>query len=119
MAAFLGAAFLTAFLAAVLAGALAAVLVAVLPAAFLAAAPGRPGLSPRGSNSKPTLPSGWRTRKALNLRLVRLETKPSSKSVRPAVNSFSICSREISCCRITLPERKSQLFCRPTNFSHT
>ncbi|MOA55249.1 hypothetical protein D3C78_1790080 [compost metagenome] len=55
----------------------------------------------------------------MNLRFVRLETKPSSRSVRPSAKSFSICSREISCCRMTLPERKSQLFSGPTDFSQT
>src|SRR5690606_29551347 len=105
-AVFLAAAFFTAVF-------LAAALVAVFLAAVL-----RPGFSGRGSNSKPILPSAWRTRKALNLRLVREDTKPSSKSVLPSPSNLAICSRVISCCKITLPLRKSQLLEGPTDFSH-
>src|SRR5690606_3620030 len=71
------------------------------------------------SNSKPTLPSLPRTRKAENLRRVRADTKPLSSSVLPSVSSLAICSRSIGCCRMILPERKSQLLPGPTDFSHT
>jgi len=76
-------------------------------------------LAGRGSNSKPTLPSGWRTRYAENLRRVLFDTKVRNSSVLPSVSSFSICARSIGCCRMTLPERKSQLRSGPTLFSQT
>src|SRR5690606_16477868 len=86
----LAAVFFTAvFLAAVFLAAvfLAAALVALFLAAVLRAV-----FSGRGSNSKPILPSAWRTRKALNLRLVREDTKPSSRSVLPSFSSLAIWS---------------------------
>src|SRR5699024_7794817 len=112
--AFLAAAFLAvAFLAAVF-------FVAVfLPAAFLAAFLPAPFLLARGANSKPTLPSGCVTRNALNLRCVRLETKSGRRSVLPSASSFLTCSGLISCCRITLPVRKSQVLFGPVDFSQT
>src|SRR5690606_3057131 len=85
-AAFLAVVFFTAFLAALVAVVLVAFLAAVLPA-----------FSGRGSNSKPILPSFCATRKALNLRLVREETKLVSRSVLPSASSFCICSGLISC----------------------
>src|SRR5690606_6997059 len=42
------------------------------------------------SNSKLIRPSGWRTRNALNLRRVRDETNPVSRSVRPSARSLRI-----------------------------
>jgi hypothetical protein len=71
------------------------------------------------SNSKPTLPSSPRTRKAENLRLVRLETKPRSRSVLPVSRSLYICSRSMGCCRMILPDRKSHDLPGPTDFSQT
>src|SRR5690606_22869788 len=109
----LAAVFLAAFLAAFAA---VPVFAAVLPAALVAVF--LPGFSGRGSNSKPILPSFCVTRNALNLRLVRDETKPVSRSVLPSVSSLRICSGAISCWRITLPLRKVQLFSGPTDFSH-
>src|SRR5699024_138684 len=102
------AAFFAVFLVAFLAAFLAAFLVAFF-AVFLLA---------RGSNSKPTLPF-LMTRKALNLRCVRLETKPSSRSVLPSASILVICSGLTSCWRMILPERKSQVFSGPTAFSQT
>src|SRR5690606_25065075 len=110
LAAFL-ATFFAAFLTAFLAAGFAAVLVADLPAAAV-----------RGvlaSNSKPTLPWASHTRKALNLRLVRLDTNPSNKSVLPVSSSLVICCAGISCCRITLPVRKSHDLLASTDFSQT
>src|ERR1700722_6644486 len=69
------------------------------------------------SNSKPILPSGCLTRNALKLRPVRDDLKPVSRSVRPPVSSLLICSRVISCCKMTLPERKSHVFGLATEFS--
>src|SRR5690606_12711635 len=123
--AFLAAAFLAAVLLAFLAAAFVAVLAAVLPAVLVAVLAAvldavlRADFSGRGSNSKLILPFACLTRKALNLRLVRLETKPSSRSVLPSANSLVTCSGEISCCRIILPVRKSQDFSGPTDFSQT
>src|SRR5690606_32070994 len=111
------AAVLVAVFVAVLAAVFVAVLVAVLVAVFAAVL--RPGFSGRGSNSKPILTVSFLDRNALNLRLVRLETKPSRRSVLPSVSSFWTCSGAISCCRIIFPVRKSQLFSGPTDFSHT
>src|SRR5690606_21499847 len=112
----LAAAFFAAVLRAVFFTALAGVSAAVF-VVFLAAV--LPALAGRGSNSKPTLPSGWRTRKALNLRLVRLETKFCSRSVLPSWSSLVIWAASISCCKMTLPERRSQDFSGPTDFSQT
>ena len=78
-----------------------------------------PGRAADAWNSKPTLPSGWRTRNALKRRRVREDTKPSSRSVRPSASSFAIWVRSTGCCRITLPERKSQLRPAPRDFSQT
>src|SRR5690606_4118379 len=113
----LAAAFLAgAFFAAALAGAGAASAPLSVAGAFAVLGAAFAG---RGSNSKPVLPSGWRTKKAENLRLVRLETKPFSRSVLPSFRSLLIWARSISCCRMILPERKSQLFAAPTDFSQT
>jgi HD-like signal output (HDOD) protein len=78
-----------------------------------------PDLGSFFSNSKPTLPSSPRTRKAENLRLVRLETKPLQQFGAPVSSSLCICSRSIGCCRMILPERKSQDSSGPTDFSQT
>src|SRR5262249_17833091 len=43
----------------------------------------------------------------------------SSKSVLPLASSLFICSRSIGRCRITLPDRKSQVLFGPTEFSQT
>src|SRR5690606_5413607 len=92
-AAFLAAAFFAAgffaaafFAAVFLVAVLAAVFLVAFFAAFLAAF--FAALAGRGSISNPTFPVGWSTRKALNLRLVRLDTKSVSKSVLPSVSSF-------------------------------
>src|SRR5574337_2049636 len=83
---------------------------------FVAAALGAFGAF--ASNSKPTLPAaGSHFRKAENLRLVRAETKPRSRSVRLSARSLVICARSMGCWRMTLPERKSQVFSAPTDFS--
>src|SRR5690606_36734942 len=88
------------------------------PAAFaLFAAVFAAAFGARGSNAKPTLPSGPSTRYALNLRRVRAETKSVSRSVRPSASSLRICAGATSCCRMTLPLRKSQRFPAPTAFS--
>jgi len=57
-------------------------------AAFAAA----PGLVTRGWNSKPILPPGVFTRKALKGRPF-LEMKRGSRSVRPVARSFCSCAR--------------------------
>ncbi|MNR26511.1 hypothetical protein D3C85_1437280 [compost metagenome] len=128
VAAFLAGAFLAAtFFAAGLAGAASVSAASVAPVASvvlapladLAAAPLAPAFGSRASNSKPILPSGCFTRKALKLRPVRDDLKPVSRSVLPAVSSLPICSREISCCRMILPVVKSQVFSLPTAFSQT
>src|SRR5206468_2447892 len=129
--------FLAAVLAAVFAAGLAAVFAAVLaavlvagrvatavsppspPSSAAAALALAPGLAARGSNSKLILPSLPRTRKALNGRRVRCETKPGSKSVLPSFSSLAICSGRISCCRMMRPLRKLQVLGLDTLFSHT
>ncbi|MCY1225010.1 hypothetical protein D9M72_371930 [compost metagenome] len=73
----------------------------------------------RASNSKPILPSGCLTRKALKLRPVRDDLNPVSRSVLPSVSSLPICSRLISCCRMILPVVKSQLLGLVVLFSQT
>src|SRR5690606_13236601 len=115
LVAFLAAAFLAVFFTAFLAAlaALAAVVLAVLLAVVL------PGFSARGSNSNPILPSFCATKYALNLRLVREETKLVSRSVLPSASNLRICSGLTSCWRMTLPLRKVQLFSAPTDFSQT
>ena len=93
---------------------------------FLSSAPSSPSLPsalavlPLAlSNSKPILPLGSRTRKALNLRRVRDETKPVSRSVRPSASSFCIWAGSMGCCRISRPERKSQVLLGPTEWLQT
>ncbi len=84
-----------------------------LPARLDAAPVFDPVLAARGSNSKPVVPSGFLIKNAENFRRVRFETNPRIRSVRPSFNSFAICVASIGCCKITLPERKSQRFSDP------
>src|SRR5437870_1056489 len=88
-------------------------------AAVAAAGPSFDTRAGLGSNSNPVVPSGLRTRRAANLRRVRFDTKSRSKSVRPSASNLRICSGCTVCCRITRPERKSQLLPGPTARSHT
>ena len=70
--------------------------------------PAAPGFfGARGSNSKPTLPPGPTTRKALKGRPF-LEMNFSSKSVRPVANNFCAWAGSRGRCRMTLPVRKAQ-----------